>query len=103
MTAVVRPVLAACSLAELIEAAARTGAPERASGALRRLSEATGAAATDWALGIQARSTALLSGDEHAERLYLEAIERLGRTRIRAELGRAPPVRRVAAPPGPSP
>jgi DNA-binding CsgD family transcriptional regulator len=81
--------LATWPLAELIEAAARTGALERASGALRVLSEATGAAATDWALGIQARSTALLSSDEHAERLYLEAIERLGRTRIRAELARA--------------
>jgi DNA-binding CsgD family transcriptional regulator len=81
--------LATWSLAELIEAAARTGARERASGALRRLSEATSAAATDWALGIQARSRALLSGDEHAERLYIEAIERLGRTRIRAELARA--------------
>jgi DNA-binding CsgD family transcriptional regulator len=77
------------ALAELIEAAARTGALDRASDALRRLSEATSAAATDWALGIQARSTALLSGDEHAEHLYLEAIERLGRTRIRAELARA--------------
>ena len=81
--------LAAWSLAELIEAAARTGALERASAALRRLAEATSAAATDWALGIQARSRALLSGDEHAERLYLEAIERLGRTRLRAELARA--------------
>jgi DNA-binding CsgD family transcriptional regulator len=81
--------LATWSLAELIEAAARTGAPERASGALRRLSAATSAAATDWALGIQARSRALLSGDEHAQRLYLEAIDRLGRTRIRAELARA--------------
>jgi DNA-binding CsgD family transcriptional regulator len=81
--------LASWSLAELIEAAARTGAIERASGALRRLSEVTSAAGTDWALGIQARSRALLSGDEHAERLYLEAIERLGRTRIRAELARA--------------
>jgi DNA-binding CsgD family transcriptional regulator len=78
------------ALAELIEAAARTGPFDRASGALRRLSEVTSAAATDWALGIQARSRALLSGDEHAERLYLEAIERLGRTRIRAELARAP-------------
>jgi DNA-binding CsgD family transcriptional regulator len=77
------------ALAELIEAAARTGALERASGALRRLSEVTSAAATDWALGIQARSRALLSGVEHAELLYLEAIERLGRTRIRAELARA--------------
>jgi DNA-binding CsgD family transcriptional regulator len=81
--------LASWSLAELIEAAARTGALERASGALRRLCEVTSAAGTDWALGIQARSRALLSGDEHAERLYLEAIERLGRTRIRAELARA--------------
>jgi DNA-binding CsgD family transcriptional regulator/tetratricopeptide (TPR) repeat protein len=71
------------SLAELIEAAARTGALERAAGALRRLSD------TDWALGIQARSTALLSDTEHAEPLYLEAIERLGRTRIGAELARA--------------
>jgi DNA-binding CsgD family transcriptional regulator len=81
--------LATWALAELIEAAARTGAPERASGALRRLTAVTGAAATDWALGIKARSRALLSGDEHAERRYLEAIQRLGRTRIRTELARA--------------
>jgi DNA-binding CsgD family transcriptional regulator len=81
--------LATWSLAELIEAAARTGALEHASGALRRLSAATSPAATDWALGIKARSRALLSGDEHAERRYLEAIQRLGRTRIRAELARA--------------
>jgi DNA-binding CsgD family transcriptional regulator len=81
--------LATWALAELIEAAARTGAVERASGALRRLSAATSAAATDWALGIQARSTALLSVGERAECLYLETIERLGRTRIRAELARA--------------
>jgi DNA-binding CsgD family transcriptional regulator len=81
--------LATWALAELIEAAARTGAVERASLALRRLSDATSAAATDWALGIQARSRALLSDDEHAEPLYVEAIERLGRTRIRAELARA--------------
>jgi DNA-binding CsgD family transcriptional regulator len=84
-----QPGLATWWLAELIEAAARTGALERAPGALRRLSEATSAAGTDWALGIQARSRALLSGDDHAERMYLEAIERLGRTRIRAELARA--------------
>ena len=56
---------------------------------LRRLPEATSAAGSDWALGIQARSRALLSGAEHAERPYLEAIERLGRTRLRAELARA--------------
>jgi DNA-binding CsgD family transcriptional regulator len=81
--------LATWSLAELIEAAVRTGVPERAAGALRRLSARAGAAATDWALGIENRSRALLSDDEPAERLYLEAIQRLGRTRIRAELARA--------------
>ena len=81
--------LASWSMAELIEAAARTGQPERAASALRRLSKRTNAAGTDWALGVQARSRALLSEGESAERLYREAIERLARTRVRAELGRA--------------
>jgi DNA-binding CsgD family transcriptional regulator len=81
--------LATWSLVELTEAAVRAGLPERAAGALRQLSEATSAAATDWALGIEARSKALLSDGELAERLYLEAIRRLGQTRIRAELARA--------------
>ncbi len=81
--------LAARSMSELIEAAARTGAPERGIGALRRLSETAAAAGTDWALGIEARSRALLSDGDSAERLYREAIERLGRTRVRVELARA--------------
>ncbi len=81
--------LATWSMVELIEAAARSGCPERAADALLRLSKATGASGTDWALGIEARSRALLSDGESAERLYLEAIERLGRTRVRAELARA--------------
>jgi DNA-binding CsgD family transcriptional regulator len=81
--------LAAWSLVELIEAAARTGQTERAAVALRRLAEATSAAGTDWALGLEARSRALLSSGESAERLYREAIQRLGRTRVRAELARA--------------
>ena len=81
--------LATWSLIELIEAAARSGRPERAAGALRRLSEATSACGTDWALGVQARSRALLSNGAEAEWLYREAIERLGRTRVRVELARA--------------
>ena len=81
--------LATWSLAELIEAAARSGAPERAAGAVARLAEITAAAGTDWALGIGARCRALLSDGECAERLYRDAIRRLGRTRIRAELARA--------------
>jgi DNA-binding CsgD family transcriptional regulator len=81
--------LAAWSMVELIEAAARAGQPERAAGPLKFLSEITSAAGTDWALGVQARSRALLSEDDSAERLYLEAIERLSRTRVRMELARA--------------
>jgi DNA-binding CsgD family transcriptional regulator len=50
--------------------------------------EATGAAGTDWALGIEARSHALLSKGKLAEGFYLEAIDRLKRTRIRPELAR---------------
>jgi len=83
------PGLAALSMAELIEAAARTGQPERAADAMRHLAEATATAGTDWALGIQARSRALLSDGESAEYLYREAIDRLSRTRIRVELARA--------------
>ena len=49
----------------------------------------THASSTDWALGIEARSRALLSENEAAERRYREAIDRLGRTRVRVELARA--------------
>jgi DNA-binding CsgD family transcriptional regulator len=76
------------SLAELIEAAARCGQPGQAAAALDRLSEATSAAGTSWALGIQARCRALLSEGQAAERGYLQAIGRLGRTRVRVELAR---------------
>ena len=76
-------------LVELVEAAARCGLPERATDAVRRLSESTSASGSDWALGVEARSRALLSEGETADRRYREAIERLGRTRMRAELARA--------------
>ena len=76
-------------LAELVEAAARTGAAERAADALARLQELTRASDTDWGAGIRARSQALVSTDKAAEPLYREAVERLGRTRIRPQLARA--------------
>jgi DNA-binding CsgD family transcriptional regulator len=76
-------------LADLIEAAARSGKPERAAGALAELAELAEADGTDWALGVHARSGALLSQGETAERLYREAIERFARTRIRVSLARA--------------
>jgi DNA-binding CsgD family transcriptional regulator len=77
------------ALSEQIEAAIRSGNPEPAARALVRLSEITRAAGTDWALGIEARSRALVTEGEAAEPLYLEAIERLERTRVRVELARA--------------
>jgi len=77
------------SLTELIEAACRSGQPARASDALQRLSETTRASGTDWALGTEARSRALLSEGETAESCYREAIERLGRTRMRPAVARA--------------
>jgi DNA-binding CsgD family transcriptional regulator len=79
----------AWGLVELIEAATRSGMPARAGDALQRLSETTRASGSDWALGIEARSRALLSDGETAERLYREAIDRLGRTRVRVALARA--------------
>jgi DNA-binding CsgD family transcriptional regulator len=77
------------ALAELVEAAARSGKPGRAAAGLQRLSEITRASGTDWALGTEARCRALVSRGEPAERAYREAIDRLSRARIRGELGRA--------------
>jgi DNA-binding CsgD family transcriptional regulator len=77
------------SLSELIEAAVRSGQPARASDALRRLSETTRPSGTDWALGTEARSRALLSEGQTAENCYREAIERLDRTRMRPAAARA--------------
>src|SRR5213079_2611547 len=74
---------------ELVEAAVRSSRPEVASGALERVVSATAPCNTDWSLGIQARCRALVTEGESAERLYREAIERLGRTRLRPELARA--------------
>jgi DNA-binding NarL/FixJ family response regulator len=81
--------VSAWAASELIEAATRTDEAELAQGALERIVVATAVADNDWALGMQARSRALLSDGEDAERLYREAIERLGRTRLRPELARA--------------
>jgi DNA-binding CsgD family transcriptional regulator len=49
----------------------------------------TRASDTAWGAGVRARSQALVSADDAAEPLYREAIERLGRTRIRPQLARA--------------
>jgi DNA-binding CsgD family transcriptional regulator len=77
------------AMPELIEAAIRTGAPEVAAKVNTSLAERSRASGTDWALGLSARSHALLADDERADELYGEAIERLAGTRIAVDLARA--------------
>ena len=77
------------ALHELVEAATRCGQAGLARGALERLAATTQPAGTDWGLGIEARSHALLSEDAAADEFYREAIDRLGRTRLRPDLARA--------------
>jgi DNA-binding CsgD family transcriptional regulator len=74
---------------ELIEAAVRTGASELAADTHRRLAEMTHASGTDWALGLEARSRALLSTGAVAEELFREALARLARTQASSDLARA--------------
>jgi DNA-binding CsgD family transcriptional regulator len=81
--------LASWGLPELIEAAVRSGEVERGARALPRLSEAARASGSEWALGLEARSRALLADDEAAEPLYREAITHLSRTSVRVELARS--------------
>jgi DNA-binding CsgD family transcriptional regulator len=77
------------TMPELIEAAVRSGERRLAERALERLAQSTRAGDTDWALGLEARSRALLTDGDAADGLYREAIERLGRTRNRLQLARA--------------
>jgi len=74
---------------ELIEAASRSGRRERGADALESLRASTSASGTPWALGVEARSRALLAQDNAAEPLYREAIERLEPTPLRLDLARA--------------
>jgi DNA-binding CsgD family transcriptional regulator len=77
------------SLPELVESAIRTGAADVAHRAVERLRETTRPAGTDWGLGVEARSRALVSEAPVAEALYREAVERLRRTKLRADLARS--------------
>ena len=74
---------------ELIEAGARAGANDVATDALRRLSERAAISGTDWGLGLEARSRALLCRGAEAENLYGEAIARLAGRGSRLDLARA--------------
>jgi DNA-binding CsgD family transcriptional regulator len=77
------------ALVELIEAGVRAGQRADAAAALDRLSERTRASGTEWALGVEAGSRALLSEGQAAELLFREAVERLARSRAVVHLARA--------------
>ena len=80
----------AWALPELIEAAARAGDHELATATVDQLAARTRASGTDYALGIEARSRALVTDDAvAADTLYREAITRLERTRMKTHLARA--------------
>ena len=79
----------ALALPDLVEAAARCGETGLAEVALGRLAERAAAAGTPLALGLLARSRALLAGDADAEGLYEEAVKHLEQCRSAPELARA--------------
>ena len=76
------------ALAEHIEAAVYCGERAQAEDSLRRLAELTGAAGTDWALGIRSRCAALLSTGDEADRLFREARDLLDREGIAVQVAR---------------
>ena len=83
------PGIANWAAAELVEASARSGITGIAAGTFRWIAEMTSASGTSWALGVEARSCALVTDSNAAEGLYQDSIMHLGRSRVRAELARA--------------
>jgi DNA-binding NarL/FixJ family response regulator len=83
------PFASTYALPELVEASVRIGDLVAAHDALERLVQTTQPASSDEARGIEARARALVSEGDAAERLYAEAVDRLGRTRLGPELARA--------------
>jgi len=76
-------------LAEVVEAGVRGGDLVAAQHALLRLTERATISSTPWALGVLARSTALMAADGDAESYYQQAIEHLTATAVHTELARA--------------
>ncbi len=75
-------------LPDLVEAATRCDDQEAAQGALDRLSERAPASGAPWALGLLARSRALIAETALADGAYREAIDELGRSDAAPDLAR---------------
>ncbi|MGH3298694.1 MAG: LuxR C-terminal-related transcriptional regulator [Trebonia sp.] len=82
-------ILSCFAMPDLIEAAARCGELAFARDALGRVEDRTAASPTPLALGLLARSRALLTDGLAAETLYQEAISHLGQARGTGHLARA--------------
>jgi DNA-binding CsgD family transcriptional regulator len=83
------PVVGTQVLPDLVEAAVRAGRQDLAHRALLRLEDRAPATGTPLALGLLARSRALLAGPADARPRYEDALHLLGRTRTAPQLARA--------------
>jgi DNA-binding CsgD family transcriptional regulator len=81
--------LGAASVGDLVVAAARSGEWKTAAAAVDAFEPWALASGTHWALGLLARSRALLADDDRAESEYLLAIEHLRQCRIAPDLARS--------------
>jgi DNA-binding CsgD family transcriptional regulator len=81
--------MSAEALPAILEAGLRSGHATEAAAALADLERCATASGTDWALGLLARSKALMAPPDQADKLYQESIDILGRTTAAADLARA--------------
>ena len=82
-------ILGFAAFADVVEAGTRCGERDTAAAALEAFTPWALASGTDLALGLLARSRALLADDDHAEPEYRLAIDHLQRCRLVPELARA--------------
>ena len=83
------PLVGTQALPDLVEAAVRAGRRDLAERALQRLEDRATATGTPLALGLLARSRALLATPAEARQQYEDALSLLGRTRAAPQLARA--------------
>ncbi len=79
----------AWAFVELIEAGSRLDGAVDLQAAWEQLESAIKSGGTDWALGVLARSRALLSADAEAEQHFIEALRLLEHSRARFDFARA--------------